>query len=64
MSVISNDVLKNIDYIDTNLNLYGYGIDIVTSVVAKNMNKLLVIDNTVEVYNPAGTGYDNQAAKV
>jgi len=58
------EILDHICPIDTQKNLYGWGIDIVQSFYAKEKNKLCVVDDNVEVNHLAGTGYSREIAKI
>jgi hypothetical protein len=58
------EILERICPIDTQKNLYGWGIDIVQSFYAKEKNKLCVVDDNVEVNHLAGTGYSREIAKI
>jgi len=57
-------ILENICPINTELNIYGWGIDIVQAFFAKEKNKLCVIDDNVEVEHLTGTGYSRESAKL
>lgn len=56
-------ILDTLCPINTQLNLYGWGLDLAKAFYAKANNKLCVIDDAIEVEHLAGTGYSRDIAK-
>ncbi|HET6224765.1 MAG TPA: glycosyltransferase [Bacteroidia bacterium] len=56
-------MLAAISTIDTQLNLYGWGIDIVKGFYSKKMGLLSIIDDGVVVHHPDSVGYSSFEAE-
>jgi glycosyltransferase involved in cell wall biosynthesis len=56
-------MLSNFGNINTDVNLYGWGIDVVKGFYSKKMGLLSVIDDGVSIYHPEETGYSTESAE-
>jgi len=61
---ITTDIAKKIDFVDTNINLYGWGIDIVGAYFCKLAGKHVVRDYTLKCYHPKDTAYNRYEADI
>lgn len=61
---IRKDVLCEIEYIDTNINLYGYCIDFYTCFISNKLGYANICDDDIMIYHPNEKGYDVCAAKI
>lgn len=59
----SMKVLNEFSPLDTNQNLYGWGIDVAKGFYSRKLNLLCVVDDEVSVYHPEETGYSSEAAE-
>jgi len=57
MFLANMELLKIISLIDTEKNLFGWGIDVIQGYYAKTMKLLCLIDDRVSVFHPEETGY-------
>ncbi len=60
---IKKGVLSNIDYIDTSINLYGYGIDFLTCYVSHRNGYINICQDDIMIYHPNDKGYSADLAK-
>ena len=58
MSIVRADIINQICPIDSSINKHGWGVDVYTGYITKNMGLRCVVDDSVEVYHPHSTGYD------
>lgn len=59
---ISADIVKRMKALDYDKNIYGWGIGWVIASYALSLNKLLIIDNTIEINHPKSRAYDSKIA--
>ena len=59
---LRKDVADEVGLIDTNLNLFGWGIEIVAAYKCFKQNKLVVRDYRVKCNHPQSTAYNRQQA--
>ena len=55
-------LLRKFCPVDTKVNLYGYGLDVVLGYHAMKENMKSVVDDRVRVHHPRETGYDTESA--
>lgn len=60
---IKKGVLSNMDYIDTSINLYGYGIDFLTCYVSHRNGYINICQDDIMIYHPNDKGYSADLAK-
>lgn len=60
---MSRDVYQRLRTADFSQNKYGWGIDWLAIVHAYSQGQLAVRDRTIVVHHPAGTGYNEKAAR-
>lgn len=60
---MNTKLFQKFPYIDTKINLYGWGISRCFSVFCTKMNYYNVFDNTLYVTHPVGTGYSSNKAE-
>lgn len=59
---IRKDILNDIDYIDTSINLYGYGIDFLTCYTSHKKGFINVCQEDISIFHPKDKGYDSRLA--
>ncbi|HVZ57002.1 MAG TPA: hypothetical protein VG870_10125 [Chitinophagaceae bacterium] len=57
------DILRKFCPVDTGRNLYGWGLDIAKGYFARQLGRISVVDDDIEVEHPAGTGYSREMAE-
>lgn len=60
---LRRECLQAIGRVDTSINKFGYGLDILASLHAKERGKLCVRDFGVEIIHPKSKGYSDQEAQ-
>ena len=60
---LRRECLQNIGRIDTSINKFGYGLDVLASLYAKERGKLCVRDFGVEIIHPKSKGYSDKEAE-
>lgn len=60
--MVRRDVIEKIMPVDTGVNLLGWGTDLALSHFARKMGLLVIVDDTVMVVHPKGTGYNKKEA--
>lgn len=56
------DLAAELFPIDVNINLFGWGIDLALSHLARIRKQLVIVDDNVKVLHPKGTGYNKDIA--
>lgn len=60
--LVRRDVIEKIMPIDTTKNRMGWGIDLLLCHIARTMGLLILVDDTIRVLHPRGTGYNRDLA--
>ena len=60
---LSPEIIKRMRQLKFGNNLFGWGIDSLFCTASHVMDKLVVIDESVSVFHPQNTGYDEDAAR-
>jgi len=60
---LRRECLQAIGHVDTSINKFGYGLDILASLYSKERGKLCVRDFGVEIIHPKSKGYSDKEAQ-
>ena len=61
---VTHEIAKKVDFIDTKINLFGWGIEIVAAYFCKLEGKYVVRDYALKCYHPRNTGYSRYEADI
>lgn len=62
--LMRRDCLQSVGRVDTSLNKFGYGLDILASLYARERAKLCIRDFGLEVIHPKSKGYSDREAQL